>query len=119
MEEKKRRALPRILGAVLRGELLLRMRADKFLPHILVSVVIITFFVLAQVKIDQAKVAREKCRTELANARIVYNEKLCELAGISTVGSIGELLNGSNTGTGAPTRPATPLLKDGEQGKRQ
>lgn len=117
-EQKKQRAVPRILGAILRGELLLRMRADKFLPHILVSVVIIIFFVLAQVKIDQAKVAREKCRTELANARIVYNEKRCELAEISTVGSIEELLGKSGMAVCAPLRPATPLGDDAEDGRK-
>lgn len=114
MEEKRRNTAVQIIRAVFRGELLLRMRADKFLPHILVSVVIVALFILAQVKIDQAKVERERCRAELANARIVYNEKQCELAEISTVGRIDELLTEINAGVSAPTRPATPLVENGE-----
>lgn len=95
--------------AIFKGELLLRLKIDKWIPQILVLVVAIVASVLVQLKIDEAKVRRERTREELKNATIVYDERVCELAQISTVRSIPVLIESNKVNMAAPSKPATPV----------
>ncbi|MDE7126823.1 MAG: hypothetical protein K2O58_02865, partial [Bacteroidales bacterium] len=56
------KTLKNLLAATARGELLLRMRADKYLAHIIYLFVLIAFKLFVNLKMDETMVRREHSR---------------------------------------------------------
>lgn len=95
--------------AIVRGELLLRMRADKFLLHIAYLFFIVWISMFINLKIDGTMVRLENNRRTLEDLRIYHAQKTCELAGYDRFSKVQELLEKSGSKVGLPMKPAENL----------
>ena len=96
----------KFLGIVLRGELLLTMRLDKFLPHVIVVFVLVTALIYSRAKIDVTMIELEKSTQELETIRIQHAQKTCEYVGLEKLSTIEGLLKDNDISIGLPEKPA-------------
>jgi len=98
-----------LLNATARGEVLLRMRADKYLAHIVYLFVLIAFNLFVNLKIDETMVKREQNRKTLEDVKIFHAQKTCELAGYDRISRVRELLVQSGSKVTLPEKKAERL----------
>jgi len=95
--------------SILRGEIVLKL--DRFLPHIIVAIVLCIFCIWVNLKIDESLVEREKGRRELEQAKICYSQKVCQLAEMKQVNNVVSLLASEGVEVAMPEKPATIVKK--------
>ena len=95
-----------ILVAVLRGELLLRMKVDKVFLHIVYLLFIVWTTLYVNLKIEQTMLKVEKNRKEIETLKIYHAQKSCELATYDRIGKVQDMLEKIGSNVTIPTRPA-------------
>lgn len=95
--------------SIIRGEIVLKL--DRFLPHIIVAVIVSTLCIYANLKFDQTLVQRENNRKELEMIKISYSQKICQLAEARQVNNIARLLESNGLNITSPRKPAT-IIKE-------
>ncbi|MCM1177464.1 MAG: hypothetical protein NC115_11260 [Bacteroidales bacterium] len=103
------KTLKNIFIAMVRGELLLRMGADRYLIHIVYLFILIVFTLFANLKMDETMVRREQNRKILEDTRIFHAQKTCELAGYDRISKVQELLRQSGSRVTLPEKKAERL----------
>ncbi|MBO5194454.1 MAG: hypothetical protein J6B62_06125 [Bacteroidales bacterium] len=100
-----------IFSALMKGELLLRMRFDRFFVHLLYFFVLIWFMIYFSLKVDQTLMRMEKNRIELENLKIYHAQKTSELAGYDRLSTIEKMLEESGSKVAIPQKPADRIRK--------
>lgn len=100
-----------ILVAVLRGELLLRMKVDKVFLHIVYLLFIVWTTLFVNLKIEQTMLKVEKNRQEIETLKIYYAQKSCELAAFDRIGKVQEMLQKMGSEVTLPSKPAAVIEK--------
>lgn len=100
-----------IFSAIMKGELLLRMRFDRFFVHLLYIFALIWFMIYFSLKVDQTLVRMEKNRIELENLKIYHAQKTSELAGYDRLSTIETMLKASGSKVAIPEKPADRIRK--------
>ncbi len=95
----------------MKGELLLRMRFDRFFVHLLYFFVLIWFMIYFSLKVDQTLMRMEKNRIELENLKIYHAQKTSELAGYDRLSTIEKMLEESGSKVAIPQKPADRIRK--------
>ena len=85
--------------AILHGELLLRMRFDKYFPHIIYTFFLLWMMIWLSMKIENTMVKVEKNKTTLNDMKIYHAQKTVEV--LEKIGSDVEL----------PVKPADRIMK--------
>jgi len=104
-----RKITANLFKSVLRGDIVLKL--DRFLPHIIVTMVLCIVCIYASLKIDETMVAREKNRRVLEETKICYSQKVCKLAEMRQVNNVVELLAEEGIEVSMPQKPATIIKK--------
>lgn len=104
-------ALWRSVKSIIRGELLINMRVDKWLPQIFVLFVLGVTTIFIKLKIDETMVQLEKSSAELETIRIRHAQKTCELVGLEKLSTIESLLEAQGLELGLPDKPADRIKK--------
>ena len=107
MEDKQPRM--KILKAIINGDILLLLRADRLFPYILY------FFILGWISIwisyrsEQTMIQVERNAKELEALKIYHAQKTCEFVGLDRISTIEALLIKNNSDVKAPEKPANTI----------
>lgn len=104
MTEKKPRK--RILRAIINGDILLLLRADRLLPYILYFCILAWISIWISYKSEQTMTQVEKNKKELESLKIYHAQKTCEYVGLDRLSTIEQLLIENNSEVKAPEKPA-------------
>lgn len=96
---------------LLNGDLLLRLRADKMLPYILVIFAMAISLIFIKLEIDKTLLRCDRARAELENIRIEYAKKSCELISLEKLSTIESMLESQGINIGIPSKPADRIRK--------
>lgn len=100
------KSIRNILMAVLRGELLLRLKVDKVFLHIVYLLFVVWTTLYVNLKIEQTMLKVEKNRKEIETLKIYHAQKSCELATYDRIGKVQDMLEKIGSDVTIPTRPA-------------
>lgn len=100
-----------IVSATMKGEVLLRMRFDRFFVNVLYIFFLIWVMIFFSLKVDQTLVRMEKNRVELENLKIYHAQKTSELAGYNRLSTIEAMLTKSGSKVAIPEKPADRIKK--------
>lgn len=100
-----------IVSATMKGEVLLRMRFDRFFVNVLYIFFLIWVMIFFSLKVDQTLVRMEKNRVELENLKIYHAQKTSELAGYNRLSTIEVMLTKSGSKVAIPEKPADRIKK--------
>ena len=104
MSDKKPRL--RLLKALINGDMLLRLRAERLLPYILYFCILGWFSILISYKSEQTMTQVEKNKAELESLKIYHAQKTCEFVGLDRLSTIEQLLIDNHSEVKAPEKPA-------------
>lgn len=104
MTEKKPRK--RILRAIINGDILLLLRADRLLPYILYFCILAWTSIWISYKSEQTMTQVEKNKKELESLKIYHAQKTCEFVALDRLSTIEQLLIEKNSEVKAPEKPA-------------
>lgn len=98
-----------VIVALCRGDLILRLRADKLFPYILYAFFLAWLSIWLSFKADNTMVKVERNMLTIDTLKIQKAQKTSELMGLDRVGRIEELLKKNNSDVGIPEKPANIL----------
>ena len=104
MSDKKPRL--RLLKALINGDMLLLLRADRLLPYILYFFILGWFSIWISYKSEQTMTQVEKNKKELESLKIYHAQKTCEFVVLDRISTIEQLLIDNNSQVKAPQKPA-------------
>lgn len=108
MEDKKPRM--RLLKAIVNGDILLLLRADRLFPYIIWFCILGWLSIWMSYKAEQTMTQVERNRRELETLKIHHAQKTCEYVGMDRISTIEQLLIENKSEVRAPEKPAS-LIK--------
>ena len=106
---KDLKTLKNIFSAILRGEVLLRLHFDRFLPHIIYLFFLMWLSIYLSLMMDTTMLEVRKTRETVESMRIFHAQKTNELAEYGSISKIQEMLKQSCSEVGMPQKPADRL----------
>ncbi len=95
-----------VFKAIMRGELLLRLRVDKLLIYIIYFFIVCWLSIFIYLRIDQTVLVMEKNKAVLDDLQIYHAQKTCELARYNRMSTVEEMLVESGSDVRIPQKPA-------------
>lgn len=96
-----------IFKAIGKGELLLRLRFDKYFMHIIYTFALAWLSIWLSMKIENTMVKVEENKNVLNDLRIYHAQKTVELVSLDRISTLEELLVKNGSDMTLPERPAT------------
>ena len=109
MTEKKPRK--RILRAIINGDILLLLRADRLLPYILYFCILAWISIWISYKSEQTMTQVEKNKKELESLKIYHAQKTCEYVSLDRISTVEEMLKQKQSEVTTPQKPADIIIK--------
>jgi len=97
--------------AILHGELLLRLRFDKYFPHIIYTFFLMWMMIWMSMKIENTMVKVEKNKTTLNDMKIYHAQKTVEVVSLDRISTVEDLLRKSGSDVDIPVKPADRIVK--------
>ena len=97
--------------SLFRGDLVLKLKADKYFPHILFTFAIIWLCIWVSMRIDKTLTKVEKNRTELSALEIYRDQKRSELEELYSIRVTEKNLEKLGSGLQRPEKPVTVIKK--------
>lgn len=95
--------------SIIKGDTLLRMRFDKYLPHAAVAFFLILLSIILSMKAEQTTLTVEKNNDTIETLKSEILTKTYEIVGINKLSTIEEMLERSGSELKAPIKPAENL----------
>ena len=105
------RRLVSFLKSLLRGELVVRLKLDKYMAHIVVVAMAFVVIMLLHCLVENCLIRREKVKEELEEAEMICAQKNLELVGLGRMSTVEKLLEQNGVGVGKPEKPAIIIEK--------
>ena len=105
------KGLANSLGAMLRGEFLLRLNIGKYFIHIVYAFFLFAMVIWISLMIESTMTKVERSKAELREIEIVHTQKVFDLVSLSKRSSVRELLEQKGSKVTEPTEPATLIVK--------
>lgn len=105
MEDKKPRM--RLLKAIVNGDILLLLRADRLFPYIIWFCILGWLSIWMSYKAEQTMTQVERNRRELETLKIHHAQKTCEYVGMDRISTIEQLLIENKSEVRVPEKPAS------------
>ena len=99
------------LVAILHGELLLRLRFDKYFPHIIYTFFLLWLMIWLSMKIENTMVKVEKNKATLTDMKIYHAQKTIEVVSLDRISTVEDLLQKSGSDIELPVKPADRIIK--------
>lgn len=96
----------KITGAALQGKLLLRLKADKYLPQIIFFFALATAFIWINLKMEGTIHQKEENKQVLENLKSVHTELTCQLTGLDSVCKVEDMLQEKGSDVKIPVQQA-------------
>lgn len=95
--------------AILKGELLLRMRLDKYFIHIAYTFFLIWLIIMSSMMVQNTLAQVEKNRAKVNDLKIFHAQKTVKLVGLGRLNTVEDLLREQGSEVGLPEKPAYRL----------
>lgn len=100
-----------ILKAIGHGDILLRLRVDKFLPHILYAFALSMVSIFLSYKAEQTMVIREKNKDTIETLRIYCAQKTSDIVSLDRISTVETMLEDLGSNLRQPGKPAYRIEK--------
>ena len=97
--------------AILHGELLLRMRFDKYFPHIIYTFFLLWMMIWLSMKIENTMVKVEKNKTTLNDMKIYHAQNTVEVVSLDRITTVEDMLEKIGSDVELPVKPADRIMK--------
>ena len=97
--------------AILHGEFLLRLRIDKFFPHILWTFLLFWGMILTSMMVQKTLVQVEKNKDVLSEMKIYHAQKTVQIARLGRLSTVEQLLEENGSEVTLPEKPADVIRK--------
>lgn len=97
------------IDAIARGELLIRLRFNKYFVHIIWFFFLFTIMIWANVKIESTLLIMQRNKTTIENLKIFHGKTVCDLEKMKRINTIEDLLEQKGSKVGIPEKPADIL----------
>ena len=97
--------------AILHGEFLLRLRIDKFFPHILWTFLLFWGMILSGMMVQKTLVKVEKNKSVLSEMKIYHAQKTVQIARLGRLSTVEQLLEENGSDVTLPEKPADVIRK--------
>ena len=97
--------------AIFQGELLLRLKFDKYLAHIAVVAAACLAVLFSRCLVEDIQVRRERMKAEVEEVRWKHQQTTIELVSLGKMSTVEDLLEKNGVNVGKPEKPAT-IIKD-------
>jgi len=98
-----------VVMAILKGELLLRMRLDKYFIHIAYTFFLIWLIIMSSMMVQNTLAQVEKNRAKVNDLKIFHAQKTVKLVGLGRLNTVEDLLKEQGSEVGLPEKPADRL----------
>ena len=104
-------AIKEILKAIGHGDVLLRLRVDKYLPHILYAFALSMISIFLSYKAEQTMVIREKNKETLETLRIYCARKTSDIVSLNRSSTVETMLEDLGSDLRQPEKPAYRIYR--------
>lgn len=104
-------AIKEILKAIGHGDVLLRLRVDKYLPHILYAFALSMISIFLSYKAEQTMVIREKNKETLETLRIYCAQKTSDIVSLNRSSTVETMLEDLGSDLRQPEKPAFRIYR--------
>ena len=104
-------AIKEILKAIGHGDVLLRLRVDKYLPHILYAFALSMISIFLSYKAEQTMVIREKNKETLETLRIYCAQKTSDIVSLNRSSTVETMLEDLGSDLRQPEKPAYRIYR--------
>ena len=100
-----------IIKAIGYGDLLLRLRVDKYLPYILYLFFLSMVSILMSYKAEQTMLIREQNKEKIETLKIFKAQKTCEIVSLDRISTVETMLDELGSEIKQPEKPADILKR--------
>ena len=111
-KENERATVGTVLKSILSGDILLLLRVDRYLPHILVLFALGWINIFLNYKIEQVMVQVENNKAILEDYKIYHAQKTYQFVKMGRISTVEDMLDKSGSELGAPIKPAETIIVD-------
>lgn len=95
-----------IMRGIAHGKILLYLKVDKYLLHIIYFFIMAILFIWANLGIDSTLHRQEENKTVLENLKSLHTEFKCELTNLNSVCKVEEMLQNMDSKVDIPQKQA-------------
>ena len=111
-KENERATVGTVLKSILSGDILLLLRVDRYLPHILVLFALGWINIFLNYKIEQVMEQVENNKAILEDYKIYHAQKTYQFVKMGRISTVEDMLDKSGSELGAPIKPAETIIVD-------
>ena len=97
------------LKSIARGDILLRMRVDKFFPYILYTFFLAWFSIWLSYKAEKTMYRVETNKKVIENLKIDHANKTCEIVSLTRISTVEKMLKDAGSTVETPKKPADKI----------
>jgi len=97
--------------ALVRGDLIMTLRLDKYFPHIVYTFALMFITILVGLLIQNTMVKVEKNKEILTDMKIYHAQKTVQLVGLNRMSTVDDLLKSKGSTVTMPEQPAAKIVK--------
>jgi len=109
--KKTGQALVNSVGAILHGELMMRLRLDKYFVHIAYTFFLMLLMIWLSLQVERTMVKVEKQKKVVSDLRIYHAQKTVQLVSLDRISTIEQLLKDAGSEVDLPDKPADRIKK--------
>lgn len=109
--KKVLQAIKNTFMAILKGELLLRMRLDKYFIHIAYTFLLFWLIIVYSMMVQKTQASVERNRSAVSDLKIFHAQKTVKLVSLGRLKTVGELLEEKGSEVTIPEHPAQRLAE--------
>ena len=106
-----RKAVIETLKSIGRGDIILRMRADKLFPYILYAFIIGWISIWMNYNVEQTMIRIEKNRKVIENLKIYNTHLSSRLVSMDRVSTVEQMLEAAGSDVRTPEKPAEIITR--------
>ena len=97
------------LIAIARGEFLMRLRVERFFPHIVYLFFLVWMLIWIGIKSESTQLQVEKKKAELQDMKIYHAQKTVQMMSLNRMSKIEDILREKGSKVALPEKPADKL----------
>ena len=97
------------IGAMFRGEFLIRLRFDRYFLHIIWLFVLAVSSIWLKLEIEQTMATMEDNKKMLEDYKIYYAQNTCELVSLDSLSTVQDMLKKAGSELTIPDKPADKI----------
>jgi len=100
-----------ILMSIIHGDLMMKLKLDKYFPHIIYTFFLMFVSIWLGLKIQNTMVKVEKNKDILTDMKIYHAQKTVQLVGLNRMSTVDDLLRDKGSDVTMPEVPANKIVK--------